>query len=69
MPSCPTRRPYGAHGSEVRIAVRWLDDGAFDAQGVRPVPSRVFLRRLGVLNAAQMAEIDAALGRWFGMRA
>ena len=30
---------------EARVAVRWLEEGAFDAQGVRPVPNRVFMRR------------------------
>ena len=54
---------------EVRVAVRWLEDGAFDAQGVRPVPQRVLMRRLGVLSTAQMMEIEAALARWFGMQA
>ena len=53
---------------EVQVAVRGLEEGAFDAQGVRPIPGRVFMRRLGGLSPAQMVEIEAALRRWFGMR-
>ncbi len=52
---------------EVPLAIRWLEKGAFDGQGIRPVPSKVFLRRLGALTTEQMATIEASIAHWFGL--
>ncbi len=53
---------------EADIQVRWLQTGAFDAQGIRPVPSRVFLRKLGTLNAVEMKVAESAVARWFEIK-
>jgi len=52
---------------EVPLDLRWLERGAFDAQGVRNVPGAVLMRRLGVLTDEQMKQIEAAIRRVFGM--
>ena len=52
---------------EAEIPVGWLEEGAFDAQGIRPVPSKVFLRKLGTLNAEQLAKAEAAIAAWFSL--
>ena len=52
---------------EVAVAVRALERGAFDIQGVRPVPPTVFIRRLASLTPDQMKQIEDGIRRWFGM--
>lgn len=52
---------------EVALNVRGLQTGAFDAQGLRPIPPSVFLRRIAVLPPAQMEVIETALLMWLGM--
>lgn len=47
--------------------VRWLERGAFDAQGVRNVPGAVLVRRLGALTDEQMRQVEAALRRVLGL--
>lgn len=54
---------------EASVRVPWLKTGAFDAQGLRPVPPNVFQRRLGALNAAGIAEVESAVLRWIGITA
>ncbi len=49
---------------EVEIKVPWLEHGAFDVQGTRPVPSSVLIRKLGALNSGQMETILQALKVW-----
>lgn len=46
---------------EVPTALRWLHDGAFDVQGVRPIPGKVFTRKLGVVAEPLMAQVEATL--------
>lgn len=53
---------------EAVVPVGWLENGAFDAQGLRPVPQKAFLRRLGALTVAQMTVVEEALQRWVGLR-
>ncbi len=48
--------------------LKWLEEGAFDAQGIRPVPSKVFLRKLGSLNAEQLAIAEATIAAWFNLK-
>jgi mRNA interferase MazF len=50
---------------EVVVSVPWLQPGAFDVQGIRHVPASVFVRRLGVLNSAQIAPVVGAIKIWF----
>lgn len=52
---------------EVPIAVRFLKPGAFDAQGLVTVPQVKLVRRLGVLDDAQMASVVERVRMWLGM--
>jgi mRNA interferase MazF len=49
---------------EVSVIVPWLESGAFDVQGLRPVPGSVLVRKLGVLNGLQMEAILQAIKVW-----
>jgi mRNA interferase MazF len=49
---------------EVAVNVPWLENGAFDAQGLRHIPGSVLVRRLGVLNQSQMETILRAIKIW-----
>ncbi len=49
---------------EVAVKVPWLENGAFDAQGLRHIPGSVLVRRLGVLNQSQMETILRAIKVW-----
>jgi hypothetical protein len=42
---------------EVWLAVRFLETGAFNVQGMLAVPVAKFLRRLGTLPPAQMVKL------------
>ena len=53
---------------EAVVPVRWLQPGAFDTQGMRPMPEKVFLRRLGALSQTEIAIVEEALLRWVGVR-
>jgi mRNA interferase MazF len=53
---------------EVVINVPWLAAGAFDLQGIRPVPPPVLIRKLGTLSAIQMDQIVNVLGLWLGVK-
>jgi mRNA interferase MazF len=59
-----------ARGSrfEVRIAKRFLDEGAFDAQNpVTLAPARL-IRRLGALSAQELVAIEDAVRLWLGLQ-
>ena len=49
---------------EVAVDVAWLENGAFDVQGLRHIPGSVLVRRLGVLNQAQMETMLQAIKVW-----
>ncbi|HXR46953.1 MAG TPA: type II toxin-antitoxin system PemK/MazF family toxin [Candidatus Limnocylindrales bacterium] len=49
---------------EVVINVPWLENGAFDVQGLRPIPGSVLVRRLGALNQSQMETLLQAVKVW-----
>jgi mRNA-degrading endonuclease toxin of MazEF toxin-antitoxin module len=51
---------------EVKIAVPFLKDGAFVAQSIATYPTVRSIRKLGVLNATQLAEVEAAVFKWLG---
>lgn len=52
---------------EVVVNVPWLAPGAFDVQGLRNIPSAVFMRRLGLLSQPQMDQIAQAIKLWLGI--
>ena len=52
---------------EVVIPKPFLDAGAFDAQGLVTVALSRLLRRLGVLEADDVATIEKAVKRWLGL--
>ncbi len=54
---------------EVRLAVRFLEAGVFNIQGMLAVPAAKFLRPLGTLAPAQMGEIGAMIRKWLGLTA
>jgi len=49
---------------EVRVNMHGISDGAFDAQGVRPIPPTVLIRRLAVLPGAELHRVEAAVRHW-----
>ncbi len=52
---------------EVAVPVRFLADGAFLVQGIQALPPRFFLRRLGVLTAEEMGQVEQVLVLWLGL--
>jgi mRNA interferase MazF len=49
---------------EVALEVPFLLPGAFNIQGLAPLPPVRFLNRLGILTEPQMTKINEALDRW-----
>ena len=62
-----------AHDSRPWLTVRGRHAGPFSwrwglSRAWRPgLSTRYFIRRLGILTPAQMAEVEAALLRWLGI--
>lgn len=54
---------------EVQSRVRFLQPGAFDAQGIVTVPPVRLVRRLGALPPDQLAQVDASVRLWLGIGA
>ena len=52
---------------ECSIPLSFLKAGAFDAQGLVTVPHAKLLRRLGVLNAQQLAQLESVVRAWLGL--
>ena len=52
---------------EVGVAVPFLREGVFDAQGLVTVPLPKLLRRLGTLPASSFADVEAAVAAWLGL--
>lgn len=52
---------------EVSHTGRGFEAGAFDAQGVATVPTVQLVRRLGMIDGATLALIEAAVRRWLGL--
>lgn len=52
---------------EVEIKARFLKPGVFDAQSLVTIPHAKLIRRLGRLSQSQLAEVEAAVRRWFGL--
>jgi mRNA interferase MazF len=51
---------------EVKMEVPFLKDGAFVAQSIATYPTVRAIRKLGALNATQLAEVEAAVFKWLG---
>ena len=51
---------------EVKIQVPFLKEGAFVAQSIATYPMARAIRKLGALNAAQLAEVEASVFQWLG---
>jgi len=51
-------------GYEVTLAAPFLQPGAFNVQGLAPLPPVRFLNRMGQLSDEQMHQIDDAIDRW-----
>jgi mRNA interferase MazF len=49
---------------EVAVNVAWLENGAFDVQGLRQIPGSVLVRKLDALNEWQMETILRAIKVW-----
>jgi mRNA interferase MazF len=54
---------------EVKIEVPFLKEGAFLGQSVTTYPTVRAIRKLGVLNTTQLAEVEAAVFKWLGRSA
>jgi mRNA interferase MazF len=55
-------------GSEFEIKVQgpFLKEGAFIAQSIATYPVARAIRKLGVLDTPQLAEVEAAVSKWLG---
>jgi len=58
-----TTSPLGTE-FEVKLDVRFLDEGVFDAQGISTVSAVRFQRKRGVLTAAQIHLVEDAVLAW-----
>lgn len=54
---------------EAPVSVRFLQAGAFDAQGLVTVPLVRLVRRLGVLSQSQLSQVEAGVRLWLGISA
>lgn len=61
-----TTRPRGTR-FEVAIAARFLRQGVFDTQNPTSVTLAKLQRKLGVLTADQLAEIEDHVRLWLGL--
>jgi mRNA interferase MazF len=52
---------------EVVLPKRFLQSGAFDAQGLVTVARARLLRQLGKLQPDEMAQVEQAVKRWLGL--
>jgi len=51
---------------EAVVSVPFLRVGVFDAQNLITIPHAKLIRRLGTLNAAQLAVVERAFCSWLG---
>jgi mRNA interferase MazF len=51
---------------EIKIQVPFLKEGAFIAQSIATYPIARGIRRLGVLDTTQLAQVEAAVWKWLG---
>jgi mRNA interferase MazF len=57
------------HGTRFEVAIpkKFLSPGVFDAQGLVTVASARLVRKLGDLQASEMAQIEGAVRRWLNL--
>ena len=53
---------------EVKVASRFLDEGAFDAQNPVTLPHPRLIRKLGALSARDLSAIEDAVRLWLGLQ-
>lgn len=53
---------------EIAVPVRFLRPGAFEAQGIVPVPTARLMNRLGTLTAEQLGSIERGVCAWLGLK-
>jgi mRNA interferase MazF len=51
---------------EIQVQVPFLRDGAFIAQSIATYPTVRAIRKMGALNAAQLAKVEFAVFKWLG---
>ena len=54
---------------EVKMQVPFLKDGAFIAQSIATYPIVRAIRKVGALNATQLADVEVAVFKWLGRSA
>jgi mRNA interferase MazF len=54
---------------EVKIELPFLKEGAFVAQSIATYPTVRAIRKLGAVNATQLAEVESAVFKWLGRSA
>lgn len=52
---------------EVSLPLRFLRDGAFDAQGIVTVPKVRLMRQMGTLSSGQLKLVQDGVCLWLGM--
>jgi mRNA interferase MazF len=52
---------------EISLSVPGMQSGAFDAQGIRPVPAAALNRKLGVLTPDQILQVEEGVRAWLGL--
>lgn len=52
---------------EVVIKVRFLKDGAFDAQNLVTIPHAKLIRKLGTLQPNELASVENAVRLWLSL--
>src|SRR5262249_5433483 len=52
---------------EVILPKRFLQPGAFDAQGIVTVVPPRLIRRLGTLQPGEITQVEQAVKRWLGL--
>lgn len=51
---------------EVKVPVPFLKDGAFIAQSIATYPTARAIRKLGVISAPQLVEVETVVFKWLG---
>jgi mRNA interferase MazF len=46
---------------------RGMKDGTFAVQLIGSIPAAKYIRRVGLLDAATLSEVEAAVTRWLGL--
>ena len=52
---------------EVPVPVPFLRPGGFDAQGLITIPHAKLIRRLGLLQASQLKQVEQGVTTWLGL--